>query len=80
MTTRLKLKLVTRAPERFVAMEYESDRYLSYAHVTEIPNIQWQSSPLDTEAVAGLLRDRGWHTTDIGDELAEAREYADAAA
>lgn len=76
MTRRLKLRQAGKSPESFVALEYESDKYLSYAHVTEIPDVSWQSPPLPTEAVIALLRDRGWHTTDIGDELDEARRYA----
>jgi len=80
VTKRLKLRKVGRSPECFVAMEYESDAYLSYAYVAEMLDISWQSSSLSTEAIIALLRDRGWHVTDIGDELDEARKYSVAAA
>jgi len=80
MPTRLKLRQVCQVPERFVALEYESDKYLSYAFVREIPNIVWESEPLETELVAQLLLARGWHQTDIGDEICEARQYARPAA
>ena len=80
MPTRLKLRQIGRAPECFLALEYESDMYLSYAHVKEIPNIVWQSDSLETEALVQLLRERGWHPTDIGDELDEARRHSQAEA
>ena len=76
MPTYLKLRQTRQVPERFVALEYESDKYLSYAFVQEIPNVAWKSGTLGTEAIIELLRNRGWHQTDIGDELSEARKYA----
>jgi hypothetical protein len=75
MPVHLKLRQVASAPDRFVAFEYESDAYLSYAHTTDFPNIRWQSGELGDVAVAEVLQNRGWHTTDIGDEFDEARRY-----
>ena len=80
MSTHLKLRQVSQEPEKFVALEYESDKYLSYAFFQEIPNIVWESEPMETEQVAQLLLNRGWHQTDIGDEVCEARKYARPAA
>jgi hypothetical protein len=80
VTKRLKLRIVGGSLECFVAIEYESDTYFSYASGSKIPSITWQSSPHSTEAVIGLLRERGWHTTDIGDELDEARIFTPGAA
>jgi hypothetical protein len=75
MSTHLKLIKLTDSPERFVAFEYESDIYLAYSRTTQFPNISWQSGELSTDEVAGVLRNRGWHTTDIGDEFDEARTH-----
>ena len=75
MGTHLKLRQVRTAPDWFVAFEYESDTYLSYARTTEFPNIRWQSDELGEVDVADVLRERGWHSTDIGDELDEARKH-----
>ena len=80
MAKRLKLKLTSSSPESLMAMEYECDSYFSYARGSEVPNVSWQSPALPTEAVIGLLRQRGWHTTDIADELSEARKFFVAAA
>jgi hypothetical protein len=75
MSTHLKLRKLNDSPERFVAFEYESDTYLAYSHTTEFPNIRWQSGELGTDEVAEVLRNRGWHTTDVGDEFDEARKH-----
>ena len=69
----LKLRLASPCPETFTAYEYESDIYLSWAHMRELPNVTWQSDSLGTEQITQLLASRGWHQTDIGDELDEAR-------
>ncbi len=70
---RLRARLVQITPETMKAMEYESDMYLNQIDVPELPSITWESSPLLTEELIGHLRKRGWHPTDIGDALHEAR-------
>ena len=75
MAKYLKLRHVPLSPEAFVAFEYDSDRYWSWAHRTDFSNITWQSDAMPIEALATLLRGRGWHTTDIGDEIDEAQKY-----
>ena len=71
----LKLRRVASKPERHIALEYESVQYQSWARVRDIPNVSWQSEPMDTDDLVSMLRGRGWHPTDIGDELNEARLY-----
>lgn len=75
MEKRLKLRQTGQTPECFIAYEYESDEYISYAFYNEIPNVLWRSVPFETEEIIGMLRKRGWHQTDICDELAEARKF-----
>ena len=69
----LKLRRVALNPERHQAFEYESDQYRSWARFKDIPGVVWQSDPMETDELVSVLRSRGWHPTDIGDELDEAR-------
>ena len=71
----LKLRRVALSPEVLTAFEYNSDRYCSWAHVSELPNVTWHSEPMLTDDLVAVLRKRGWHPTDIGDEIDEARKY-----
>jgi hypothetical protein len=73
MAKYLKLRIVDLEPETLQALEYESPMYLSYSHVTEIPNVAWESEPMTVEPLLAFLGKRGWHPTDIADELDEAR-------
>ena len=70
----LKISRVNLAPETYTAFEYESERYMSWAHARTIPAIQWESGPVKIDELVVLLESRGWHQTDIGDELDEARK------
>ena len=71
----LKLRWSDLQPERFAAMEYASPVYVSWTHDSTLPDVRWQSEPLPVDALLTLLASRGWHQTDIGDELDEARRY-----
>lgn len=75
MATYLKLRRVSLTPETFMAMEYSSDIYVSWARAQTLPDVQWQSDPLSVDELIALLVSRGWHQTDIGDELDEALEF-----
>ena len=69
----LRVCLVGASPETMRAFEYESATYLSQVKVPELPSTSWQSDPLQAKELIGQLRHRGWHTTDIGDAMDEAR-------
>ena len=69
----LRACLVGTGPETMKAFEYESHIYLSQDRFPVLPATIWQSETLETQDLIGQLRDRGWHTTDIGDALDEAR-------
>ena len=71
--TCLKLHRLQLSPEMFIAIEYSADRYMSWTTAREIANVSWESAPMLTDDLVRILRARGWHTTDIGDELNEAR-------
>jgi hypothetical protein len=69
----LRTCLVGTCPETVKAFEYQSDIYLSQARVPVLPSVSWESDALETEKLIEVLRNRGWHTTDIGDALNEPR-------
>ena len=75
MATYLKLRRVGLAPESFIAMEYSSDVYVSWAHAQTLLYVGWQSDSLSADELVTLLGSRGWNQIDIGDELDEARKF-----
>ena len=75
----LRLRVVGTQPEIVLAQEYESHESLSYIAIPELASATWASESLPTESIIELLRGRGWHQTDIYDELDEARASSSAA-
>lgn len=73
MAKYLRLHVVTSSPETVLAQEYESGIYLSREAAPILPAAVWESDIFPTEQLAILLQKRGWHQTDIGDELNDAR-------
>ena len=74
MSTFVKLRQITKSPDRYIAFEYESNIYCSYSRTKVFPNVRWQSDELGESAIIEVLCNRGWHTTDIGDEFDEAHK------
>ena len=76
MPTVLKIKLLSKAPEVFVAVECKAEVYLTFEQAEKSPYLTWRSAPLDRDAIDSLLSSRGWHQTDRGDAFHEARASA----
>lgn len=58
----------------FAAIEYVADGYISAERPVPEDLIAWQQvDPIPTSHLIDLLVRRGWHLTDVGDALHEAR-------
>ena len=73
MAKYLRIHVATTSPETASAQEYQSDVYLSRPALPALSAVVWETGALPIEQLAVLLRERGWHQTDIGDELSVAR-------
>lgn len=68
----LRIHISSGQPERCSAIEFLSEQYLPRNIAPE--HVVWETAcALVTPELIAVLRDRGWHQTDIGDELDEAR-------
>ena len=75
----LRISILGTRPETALAQEYNSNSYILRGDSPELLVVTWESDALPTESLIGLLLQRGWHQTDIGDELDEARAYSQSA-
>lgn len=68
----LRIFISPEQPERCTAIEFLAERYVPRNVTPE--QIVWRApDALATSEIIDILRDRGWHQTDIFDELDEAR-------
>ena len=70
----LRIVSDSNSSNEFVAYEYRSDIYLNRNF--PLSDVSWDSGPKEAEQLIAELCARGWHSTDIGDALDEARRWA----
>lgn len=76
MTTKvyLRIYLVSKEPEMCLALEYKASQFKRHEIDVNASDLVWKlDEPLRTSDLIDLLLLRGWHQTDIGDALSEAR-------
>jgi hypothetical protein len=60
----------------YEAVEYESEIFLKHEIPIPVESRKWEARFVGTEELITALYSRGWHQTDIGDALFEARQQA----
>ena len=69
----LRINLIHDA-SLYEAVEYESEIFLRQEIPIPVESKKWEAMFVETEELIDALRFRGWHQTDIGDALFEARQ------
>lgn len=72
---RTYLRILRQSPHMFKAIEYVSPMFRRYDIEVSVDSIQWASEEMSAESLITILRERGWHQTDIGDALHDARNH-----
>lgn len=75
------LRIVAVADEQtvFRAIEYNATSFQPEEVDVPLNLVVWRSEALSVDELIKLLLSRGWHQTDIGDALHEARRRASGA-
>lgn len=69
------LRIVRQSSGMFEAIEYVSPMFKHYEIEVSVDSIQWVSEKISAETLITVLLERGWHQTDIGDALHDARSH-----
>jgi hypothetical protein len=80
MPRHLRIVPISGEHDQFSAVEYCSVSFIPQEAGLVRESVRWESPVFPAAALIDSLHSRGWHQTDIGDALREARKQLDPAA